>query len=74
MKEYTLRTIDNNGEIIDESKLKLKEGNILIHKITKDIPLRDIAEAHDYFSEGLKRQPSLITLAPGVELQILEVK
>jgi len=73
MKNYILRTVDNEGNIANESNLVLNEGSILIQTIcAENVSQKRLIETHKWLEDALKNNSNLITITKDVKLSILE--
>jgi len=72
--EYTIQTLTNSGELIQETKLELTPNSILIQKVPESMTLESAYKSHEVIVNGLKNKCSVLTLLQGIELQVLEIK
>ncbi len=57
MRNITLKTIDGEGKLLNESQLSLSEGDILIQTInTKKVELDEAQKLHDFIVDALHKK------------------
>ncbi|MGM1044743.1 MAG: hypothetical protein ACQEXX_01215 [Bacillota bacterium] len=74
MSNHILKSFDSEGNLLKESSLTLKEGEILVLTLPEKITLDEAETIHNSLSHQLESQSPIITLKYGSKLQILEVK
>jgi hypothetical protein len=74
LKNYMLKTINHNDEVIEESTLTLKEGSMLIVKVPDDYTFEQARRMHDYIATALEKEANVLTIKESVKLQVLEIK
>lgn len=74
MKNYTLQIVTESGEIITESKLKLKPNSKIILTLPKNITKKSAHIIHDQIKNALEGESKLIALIEGIELKVLEIE
>lgn len=75
-QNYTLKTVDSEGNTINESHLLLSEGTVLIQHLPKGITDEYANRLHKNMARSLEDASGLklITLYPDTSLQVLEIK
>lgn len=74
MKNYTLRTVTHNDELIDESQLTLMENSMLIVKVPNDYTYELARRTHEFVKATLEGESNILTIYEGVKLQVLDIK
>lgn len=74
MKQYTLKTVNQNDDVIAESTLSLKEGSMLIVKVPDDYTYKHAKDTHDYISAALEGETQVVTIKESINLQVLEIQ
>ena len=72
--QYTLQTVNNDGKILNESKLELTPHSILIQKMPDFIKIETVQRYHDYLTNCLTHDCKVITIPEDIKLEILEIK
>ena len=75
MKTYKLQTVDNEGNIMNESELLLKKNSILIQKVNEPfITFKEMEYIHEQMKDSLNKDNNVITIPSFIELQILNIQ
>jgi hypothetical protein len=74
MKTFTLKTVDHEGKLIEESTLTINEGSILVQNLPEGTTYDIAASCHKLILKGLEESSKLITIFPGTKLQVIEIK
>lgn len=80
MRNITLKTIDGEGKLLNESQLSLSEGDILIQTInTKKVELDEAQKLHGFIEGVLHKadqhtSPIVITVPNYCSFQVLKIE
>lgn len=75
MKNITLQTVTENGNLIEESQLQISEGDKLIVIVPEDATESQCVNLHRIVKETLEGDKlKVLTIPNGVKLQVLSIK
>ncbi|ASA21799.1 hypothetical protein [Paenibacillus donghaensis] len=74
MKNFTLRTVDNQNNTLKECELVIGENDILIQTLPKNISTQSAMRMHSDLVNGIESGSPVISIFHGVSLQVLKAE
>ncbi|GED72342.1 hypothetical protein BRE01_60440 [Brevibacillus reuszeri] len=74
MKQYVLKTVNQNDDVIAESTLSLNEGSILIVKVPDDYTYEQAKNIHEFVGAALEGESKVVIIKESINLQVLEIQ
>jgi hypothetical protein len=73
MRTFTLRTVNENNEVIKETNLTISENSILIHKVPINMRSDNVKLLHDHIVDALREGMDVITIPDVCKFEVLEI-
>lgn len=73
MKEITIRSVNENDEVIDKSNIRIEENDVIILKHDGTNSMEIMSRIHKYFCECLKNNHEVISMPNSIEINILKI-
>lgn len=72
MKNYTLRTINSNDEVINETQVETNDNDIIILECPLGVTAENASHFHKFVGEALESNKPVITLGLGITMKVLK--